>query len=81
MTILDPALKTGVVMIRFSCFLHHSQYSFNMGSRNQRITLPLNSVPVFVHKPALYGSHFVPFIQCKSGNLRKYNITFDLATE
>lgn len=81
MTILDPALKTGVVMIRFSCFLHHSQYSFNMGSRNQRITLPLNSVPVFVQIPALYGNFFVPFIQCKSSNLQKYNITFDLATE
>jgi len=81
MTILEPALKTGVVMIRFSCVLHHTQYSFNIGSGNQRITLPLKSAQLFVYIPALYGNFFVPFIQCKSSNLRKYNITFDLATE
>jgi hypothetical protein len=73
MILLSPELKTDILMIRFSYVLYHTQYPFNMGTGSQRTALP--------HISASVMAYLVSFIQCKSSNLRKYNITFDLATE
>ena len=73
MTLLSPELKTGILMIRFSCVLYHTQYPFNMVTGSQRTALP--------HISASVMAYLVSFIQCKSCKFCEYNITFDWATE
>lgn len=81
MTLMIPELNTGIVMIDFSYILNHSQYPYNMGTGSQCTALPLISASMFVHIPTP-DEGFICFLYSMNiSNLRKYNITFDRATE